>query len=113
MDQEQFEATTLDDLRKMTPEEMAAWVEWEPEPVPLTSFPLGSEDGRKAFLREFYGVGWDWLFQAVNHVWNSLAEPRSARCTAMGIAAGAGGTGKGALVKVMSTFLRDALDINT
>ena len=109
MNQEQFEATTSDDLRKMTPEDLAAWAEWEPEPVPLTSFPLGSEEGRKAFLREFYGVGWDWLFLAVSHVWNSLAEPQSARCTAMGIAAGTGGIGKGALVKVLSKFLEEAL----
>jgi hypothetical protein len=113
MNQEQFDATSFDDLRKMTPEELAVWFEWEPEPIPLTSFPLGSEEGRRAFLREFYGVGWDWLFQAVNHVWISLAEPRSARCTAMGIAAGTRGTGRRALVKVLSKFLEDALNVNT
>lgn len=110
MNQEQFEATTSDDLRKMTPEELAAWAEWEPEPVPLTSFPLGSEEGRKAFLREFYGVGWDWLFLAVSHVWDSLAEPQAVRCTLMGIAAGTGGTGKKALIKVLAKFLTEALE---
>ena len=110
MDQQQFEATTFEDLQKMSPEEVAAWFAWEPEPIPLTSFPLSSEEGRKGFLREFYGVGWDWLFQAVNHVWNSLAEPRSARCTAMGIAAKTGGTAKVALVKVLARFLEEALD---
>ena len=110
MDQQQFEATTFEDLQKLSPEEVAEWYAWEPEPIPLTSFRLHSEEGRQAFLREFYNVGWDWLFQAVNHVWSSLAAPKALRCTRMGAVAGTGGTGKSALVKVLAKFLHEALE---
>ncbi len=109
MTQLEYEAVTSDGLRKMTPEELHTWIEWEPELTPLKSFPLCTGEGRRAFLWEFYLVGWDSLFQAVTHVWESLAEPQEVRCTLMGVAAGTGGTGKLALVKVLSQFLEDAL----
>jgi hypothetical protein len=99
-------------LRRMSPDQLKAWILAEPDPVPLHSFDLRSHQGRCEFLHEFYGVGPDLLFQAVTHVWNCLAEPKAIRCTLMGTAAGTGRLGKQALVRVLSKFIEQALAID-
>jgi hypothetical protein len=61
MTQQEFDATTFDDLRKMTPEEFAVWAEWEPEPIALNLFPLGSDAGRRPSFASFTplaGIGY-------------------------------------------------------
>ena len=79
------------------------------KPLALTSFMLKDDAHRRAFLREFCKVGEPALFEAVSHIWSSLAEPRNARCIAMGIAAGTGGKGKMALVRLLRACLKDIL----
>ena len=97
------------DPRAMSLAELAAWAMEDPPAIPLHHFPLHSDAGRQGFLREFYNVGAGALFAAFSHVWASLADPAAARCTAMGLAAGTGGTGKAALVAVLTRFLNAAL----
>lgn len=82
----------------------------EPEPVPLTLFPLCTNEGRKGFLEEYIFWGDERLFEAVAHIWDSLNEPKTARCNAVGLAAGTGGTGKSALAKFLKRALRAAID---
>lgn len=103
---------TMPDFKTMTLEEIAAWAMEEPEAIPLHLFPLHCDAGRQGFLREFYNVGEGAIFAACSHVWASLAAPQAARCTAMGLAAGTGGTGKKALLAVLQKFLGEALAIN-
>lgn len=79
------------------------------KPVPLTSFILEDDAHRRAFLREFCKVGEPALFEAVGHIWSSLAEPRDARCVALGIAAGTAGKGKMVLVRLLRACLKDVL----
>jgi hypothetical protein len=104
--------TDLDVIRRMSPEELREWVLWEPEPTPLSAFPLHSHEGRCGFLREFYMVGEGALFSAVAHIWSSLEEPRTVRCIKMGLAAGTGGSGKRALRKLLQKFFQEALSID-
>jgi hypothetical protein len=75
-------------------------------------FPLHTDEGRRAFLHEFYDVGRSAIFEAVSHVWASLEEPKEIWCTLMGSASGVGGVGKKALVKLLTKFLDEALAIN-
>jgi hypothetical protein len=100
------------DWRGKSIEEIIQWAQTDPEPTPLHLFPLQTDEGRRAFLEEFYGVGETAIFSACGHVWNTLAEPRKYRCTLMGLAAQTGGTGKAALLKVLQRFLAEALAID-
>jgi hypothetical protein len=100
----------IPDLKAMTSAEIAAWAEWSPPPKPLKIFPLDTETGRKQFLHELYWIGYDALFEGVNHVWNSLIAPRGYRCTLMGVHSGAGGSGKAALYNTLKQFIGEAID---
>lgn len=81
----------------------------ESDPVPLVSFALHDRMQREAFLREFCRRGEPAIFEAVSHIWSSLAHPQEARCTEMGITAGAGGKGKSALVNLLRACLEQML----
>lgn len=81
----------------------------EPEAIGLTSFPLSMEVGRLGFLRHVYDIGYDALFEAVAHLWDSLAEPRDQRCQLIGLASGAGGSAKVALYLTLKQFIDDGL----
>ena len=105
-------APALPDFKKMSPDEFLAWCQEEPETTPLHHFPLHEQEGRKVFLREFYGFGPGSLFEAVSHVWSSLAEPAAARCTGMGLIAKTGGSGKQALYRVLNEFVTRAMAID-
>lgn len=74
---------------------------------PLSSWPLQTALGREQFLRQFAWVGEEALFEAVAHVWDSLAEPRKLRSTRMGIAARSGGAGRHASPSSFSSFSRN------
>jgi len=89
---------------------ISAWAAWEPDPVPLTSFVLSHPAHREAFLYEYCAQGEPSLFTAVAHIWDSLAEPRDARCIKMGLACGTGGKGKMALVLMLRQFLDRFID---
>lgn len=84
----------------------------EPDPVPLSSFPLQLDEWRKEFLREYLRRGEPARFEAVSHIWSTLNEPREARCTAMGIAAGTDGKGKTALMNLLAALLKDVMSFN-
>lgn len=99
-------------LDSMSTEEFVNWLLSEPDPIPLASFPLQTNEGRREFLREYVRRGEQALFEAVGHIWAQLNEPREARCTAMGMAAGAGGKGKKALVNLLSAVLEEVVSIN-
>lgn len=103
---------TMPDFDGMSAEEFINWILSEPDPVPLTSFPLQFDNSRKEFLREYLSRGEPARFEAVSHIWASLNEPREARCTAMGIAAGTGGKGKSALMNLLSALLDEVMSIN-
>jgi len=77
--------------------------------LPLNSFALCRSDHRAAFLYEFCKVGEPALFEAVNHIWASLEEPREARCIAIGLAAKTGGKGKLALIHVLRACLKEVV----
>lgn len=77
--------------------------------IPLTAFDLSIGGGRVGFLERFMELGADAAFEATAHVWKMLAEPKAARCTLMGVAAGTGGTGKAALYKVLVRFTEEWL----
>lgn len=81
----------------------------EVEQPPLSSYPLQSQAGREAFLEAFAYVGEPALFAAVAHIWDSLAEPKNARCIQIGLQAGTGGKGRAALRKFLMKFLEDVL----
>lgn len=89
---------------------ISEWATWEPEPVHLTTFFLSNEEHRRAFLGEYCWQGEPVLFVAVAHIWDSLAEPREARCTQMGLACGSGGKGKMALVLMLQKLLAECLE---
>ena len=89
---------------------ISAWAAWEPPPIDLTRFALADRGQREEFLYQYCAQGEASLFTAVAHIWSWLAEPREARCTAMGIACGAGGKGKLALVHLLKKLLDECLD---
>ena len=82
------------------------------EPPPPNAYPLCTKEGRCGFLEAYIWRGEEALFEAVNHIWNELRQPRALRCTLMGQAAGTGGTGKKALIPFLRRALREALDNN-
>src|SRR4029434_9998599 len=82
------------DPQNLSDEQLRAWYAWEPDPVPMTSFALCNEDHRREFLHQYCWQGEPALLGAVAHIWDSLVEPREARCTQIGLASGAGGKGK-------------------
>ncbi|RYD83116.1 MAG: hypothetical protein EOP84_08385 [Verrucomicrobiaceae bacterium] len=91
------------------PVEPVQWP-WD-EPVPqLTDFDLSSREGRVGFLwalfAHHYRTG---LLLAVNHVWASLARPKSVRCQIMAAALKLPGSGKKALTNVLAAFLEETL----
>lgn len=100
------------DLDRMSAEEFVNWVLSEPDPMPLSSFPLQFDSWRKEFLREYWRRGERARFEAVSHIWATLNEPREARCTAMGIAARTGGRGKTALMNLLAALLDELRRIN-
>lgn len=102
----------IPDFDSMSIEEVINWFLSEPDPIPLASFPLQTDAGRREFLREYVRRGEPALFEAVGHIWSQLNEPREARCTAMGMAAGTGGKGKKALVNLLSAVLEEVVSIN-
>ena len=78
-------------------------------PSSLSSCALHLAAGRRLFLRSlFEDHGPPGLMMAVNHVWESLAHPKSKRCETMGANAGVGGSAKTALKNVLVRFLEDA-----
>ncbi len=81
----------------------------EVEQIPLASYPLQTQAGREAFLEAFAYVGEPAVFPAVEHIWNTLARPKTARCIQIGLQAGTGGKGKAALRKFLLKFLADYL----
>ena len=93
----------------MSNDELAAWALAEEPLESVTSFPLATVEGRRAFLHQFYWIGEEALFQAVSHVWDSLGEPREGRTIQMGLEAGTGRKGKAAIAKVLMKFLGEAL----
>jgi hypothetical protein len=94
----------------MTDEEFAAALEDAPDPPPPSAYPLGCDEGRRGFLEAYIWRGEVALFEAVNHIWNQLLEPKTIRCTMIGAAAGTGGTGKKALIPFLRRALRESLD---
>jgi len=78
----------------------------------LFAFSLSDRQGREAFLVELNWLGEPSLFQAVAHVWDSLAEPRKDRCTLMGQLSSAGGAGKQALRRTLQQFLLDGMKLH-
>lgn len=100
------------DFSRMTIDDMIAWEPPEPDPFALLSYPLQTEEWRKAFLHDYYWVGETALFIAVAHVWATLAPPRAERGTQMGILSGTGGTGKTGVVRTLKQFLKEMLDVN-
>lgn len=89
----------------------ARWAAWEDDPVDIKTFSLSDARSREEFLYQYCYYGEPLLLAAVSHIWESLAEPRAARCTAMGLASGAGGTGKVALVLMLQKMLAESLEI--
>lgn len=83
---------------------------WEPPPMPLASFHLGSEEHRREFLWQYYWQGETTLFAAVAHVWDSLGDQRAAHGTLVGLLSGTGGKGKTGIVLTLQKFLRECLD---
>lgn len=102
----------MPDFGSMSAEEFVNLLLSEPDPVPLSSFPLQFDKWRKEFLREYLRRGDTARFEAISHIWATLNEPREARCTAMGIAARTGGKGKTALMNLLAALLDEIRKIN-
>lgn len=82
--------------------------EFEP-PMP-SAYALCTNEGRCGFLEAYIWRGEDVIWEAVNHIWNSLNPPKALRCTLIGAAAESGGAGKAALINFLRKALREALD---
>jgi len=80
------------------------------EPPSPSAYPLCSNEGRCGFLEAYIWRGEAALWESVNHIWNQLLPPKAERCTAIGLAAGTGGTGKAALIPFLRRALRESLD---
>lgn len=79
-------------------------------PPLLSTFYLGTEEGRVEFLYVLYEhYQADGLLLAVNHIWNSLEKPRGVRCAQMAQKVGKTGTGRRALVRFVKSFLDETL----
>jgi hypothetical protein len=95
----------------MTDEEFDAWLaEEDPEPPPPSAYSLVCDGGRRGFLEAYIWRGEAALFEAVNHMWDSLNPPKAVHCALIGLMAGSGGTGKCALIRFLRKGLREALD---
>lgn len=96
----------------LPPEEFDAWLEAQedPDPPPPSAYSLSCDGGRQGFLEAYIWRGEAALFEAVNHMWTSLNEPKAVHCTLIGYLAGTGGTGKCALIRFLRKALREALD---
>ena len=96
----------------LTPDGFAAWLQAqdEPDPPPPSAYSLGCDGGRRGFLEAYIWRGEAALFEAINHMWKSLNEPKGAHCALIGYMAGTGGTGKCALIRFLRKALREALD---
>ena len=80
----------------------------DPDIPSLRTFDLSSEGGRMAFLWTLWeSYQESGLLMAVNHVWDSLAAPRTRRARVMAEALGLPGGGKHALLQVLSNFLHE------
>jgi hypothetical protein len=92
-------------------EKVAAAIAYEdPDPPTPSAWPLGSNEGRCGFLESYIWFGEVKLFEAVNHMWNSLREPKKLLSIHIGMYAGTGGSGKWALAKFLRRALRETLD---
>jgi hypothetical protein len=100
-------------FNELTHDQKVEWASWEPEPPLLTSFSLADPEQRADFLYQYCWYGEPLLLAAVSHIWDSLAEPRELRCTLIGQACGAGGTGKMALVNMLNQMLYECSEIGT
>lgn len=80
---------------------------------PLTSYLLSDDSHRIEFLMEVYWAGPPTFFAAASHLWDSLAEPKQARCTLIGAKSGAGGKGKTAILLTLKQFVQEALALDT
>lgn len=79
-------------------------------PLPLNTYNLSQPEGRFALLWALYNdYQEDGLLMAVNHVWNCLDKPRSARCALMAQKVGKTGTGRKALLRFFRRFLDETL----
>ena len=105
-----FSQIGFEEAKKLAPEDYRAWLDWEPERPPISSFALCTNEGRVGFLEEYIWRGEEALFEAVTILWDQLCEPKANRCFGIGLAAGSGGTGKWALAKFLRKALREALD---
>jgi len=102
-------------VRTLPFETFELWVEVhknDPEPGPPnpSEWPLGTNEGRCGFLESYIWFGEEKLFEAVNHIWNSMREPRKLLSIYIGMYAGTGGSGKWALAKFLRRALRETLD---
>lgn len=98
---------------ELTHEQKVEWAAWEPESPLLTSVSLADPEQRADFLYQYCWYGEPLLMAVVSHIWDSLAEPRELRCTLIGQASGAGGTGKMALVNMLNQMLAECNQIGT
>ena len=97
--------------RDLSPKRISEWAAWEPDPLPMGQFTLSDPAQREDFLYQYCYYGEPLLLAAVAHIWDSLAEPRALRCTLIGQASGAGGTGKLALVNMLNQMLCQCSEI--
>jgi hypothetical protein len=105
-----YSSITPEMAKDLPPDAWLEWVMWEPEVATPSAWPLGSNEGRCGFLEAFIWYGEEKLFEAVNHAWNSLSEPKAIKCVYIGMYAGTGGSGKWALAKMLRQALREWLD---
>jgi len=80
------------------------------EPPAPSAYHLGNNESRCGFLEAYIWRGEDALWESVNHIWNQMLPPKAERCTAIGLAAGTGGTGRKALIPFLRRALRESLD---
>lgn len=107
-----YSSITPEMAKSLPPDQWLEWVMWEPEVPTPSAYHLGTHEGRCAFLDSFVWYGEEMLFEAVNHAWNSLSEPRALKCIYVGMYAGTGGSGKWALAKMLKQALREWLDFD-
>jgi hypothetical protein len=105
-----YSTLTTEEVSNLPPELFQEWLNYEPEVPGPSTYHLGSNEGRCAFFDSFIWYGEEKLFEAVNHAWNSLSEPRALKCIYIGMYAGTGGSGKWALAKMLKQALREWLD---
>ena len=105
-----YSTMTYEMAKDLPPEIFDEWLNYEPPPVPFPSeYHLGTNEGRCGFVAAYFWRGEEVLFEAVNHAWNSLSEPRAMKCIYIGMFAGTGGSGKWALAKMLRHGLKEAL----